>query len=343
MPPPGTLMALPQRAKPGRKSAHCGGVDGSPRLHHPHPHPQGSGPRPHAQKDEWSGVEERPTPDAPHPGKRRPLQAPSCRPHSVQSQLARARAVGLVTDPRARTPRTYSQWVVGPGRTPERRRGRGWKSARPRAPRTQASSAPPGRPRAAPTARQASARPARKSARGGVGDGSSRLHLPHGERAAPSQVGGNGTGPPPPKQAKRSTGPRPDTRRGTDRVERPYQCPAPGPREVRAPHEPGEGEGRGRREGTSAHTHTKDKRGKPEGQPDRARQTHTLHGMVYQRASIRGPQTGRPATHSAGNKGQAGGNRGDTTPGTGPNPPERAASAAHTRPGHCTCQGSSGA
>ena len=67
---------------------------------------------------------------------------------------------------------------------------------------------------------------------------------PYGERTAPSQVGGKaGPGRPPPKQAKRSTGPRQDTRRGTDRVERPYQRPAPGPREVRAPHQPGEGGG----------------------------------------------------------------------------------------------------
>ena len=65
--------------------------------------------------------------------------------------------------------------------------------------------------------------------------------------------------------------------------------------------------------------------------------------MAYQRARIRDTQTGRPATHSAGNPGRAGGNREDTTPGTGPNPPEPAASAAHTRPGHCTRQGSSGA
>ena len=108
------------------------------------------------------------------------------------------------------------------------------------------------RPFSAPSQR---ARPARKSARGGVGDRSPRPHPPNGERAAPSQVGGNGTGPPPPKQAKRSTGPRPDTRSHTDRVERPYQRAAPGPHEVRAPHQPGEGGGRGRRKSASAHTH----------------------------------------------------------------------------------------
>ena len=60
--------------------------DGSPRPHPLHPQPVGSGPRPHARKDEWSGVGERPTPDAPHPGKRRPPRAPSCRTHNTQER-----------------------------------------------------------------------------------------------------------------------------------------------------------------------------------------------------------------------------------------------------------------
>ena len=146
----------PHSAQSHRKSARCGVGDGSPCPHPPHPQPVGSGPRPHAQTDERSGVGERPTPDAPHPGKRRPPRAPSCRPHSAQRQLARARAVGLVTGPHASTPRTHSQWVVGPGRTPERTRGQGWQSARPRTPHTQARGALPRPPCAAPTARKAS-------------------------------------------------------------------------------------------------------------------------------------------------------------------------------------------
>ena len=92
-----------------------------------------------------------------------------------------------------------------------------------------------------------------------------------------------------------------------------------------------------------AHTHEKDTRGPPEGQTDRARGTHRPHGMAYQRARIRDTRKGRPATRSAEHAGREGGRRGDTTPGTGPNPPEPAASAAHTQTGHCTRQGSSGA
>ena len=155
-PPPGTLKPPQQRAKPARKSARCGVVDGSPRPHPPHPQTVGSGPWSHARKEEWSGVGERPTPDARNPGKRRPAQAPSCRPHSAQSQLARARAVRLVTSHNAHTPRTHSQWVVGPGRTPERRSGRGWESTGPLTPHNQAGGGPPGQPHTAPTARKAS-------------------------------------------------------------------------------------------------------------------------------------------------------------------------------------------
>ena len=85
-PPQGALVPRPQRAKPGRKSARCGVGDGSPRRHPPHPQPVGGGPRPHARKDEWLGVGERPTPDAPHLGKRCPPRAPLCRPYSTQER-----------------------------------------------------------------------------------------------------------------------------------------------------------------------------------------------------------------------------------------------------------------
>ena len=149
-----------------RHGTRCQGQPG-PHARTPHPRPVGSGPRPHARKDGWFGTGERLTPDAPHPSKRRPLPGTLMPP----PQHARARAVGLATGPHAGIPRTHSQWVVGPGRTPERTRGRGWESACPWTPHTQARGAPPGHPHAAPTAR--------KSARCGVGDGSPRPHPPH--------------------------------------------------------------------------------------------------------------------------------------------------------------------
>ena len=98
--------------------------------------------------------------------------------------------MGLVTDPRARTPRTQGQWVVGPGRTPERTSGGGWESARPRAPPSQEGGAPPGRPRAAPTARQASAQGQLARARAvGLVTGP---HAPSNPRGARSPKPGRG-------------------------------------------------------------------------------------------------------------------------------------------------------
>ena len=134
------------------------------------------GPGRTPERTSGRGWESAPPLDAQHPGKRRTPRVPSCRPHSAQSQLARARAVGSVTSPHAPTPRTHRQWVVGPGRTPERTSGRGWESARPQTAHTQARGAPPPGTLMPPPQR---AKPARKSARCGVGDESPRPHPPH--------------------------------------------------------------------------------------------------------------------------------------------------------------------
>ena len=104
-------------------------------------------------------------------------------------------------------------------------------------------------------------------------------------------------------------------------MERPYQRPVPGPREVRTPHHP-EGGGADAA-GARAHTHERGTRGLPEGQPDRARGTHRPRGMAYQRARVRDTRTGWPATRSAEHAGREGGNERDTTPGTGSNPPNQ--------------------
>ena len=102
---------------------------------------------------------------------------------------------------------------------------------------------------------------------------------------------------------------------------RPYQRPVPGPREVHMPHHPGDGGADTAR--ARAHTHERDTRGLPEGQPDRARGTHRPRTMAYQRARVRDTRTGRPATRSAEHAGRGRGKERDTTPGTGPNPPNR--------------------
>ena len=136
----------------------------------PHQQPVGSGPRQPAHRAGSRGGGGRPTPDAPHSGRRRPPRAPSCRPHSAQSRLARARAVGLVMGPHARTPPQSQPVGSGPRQPAQRAGSQGWESARPWTPHTQARGAPPGHPHAAPTPR--------KSARCGVGDGSPRPQAP---------------------------------------------------------------------------------------------------------------------------------------------------------------------
>ena len=81
--------------------------------------------------------------------------------------------MGVVTGPHASTPRTRSQWVVRPGRTPQRTGGWGWESARRRTPKQEAP--PPGT--LMPPPQRAKSAP--ESARCGVVDGSPRQHPPH--------------------------------------------------------------------------------------------------------------------------------------------------------------------
>ena len=174
--PPGTLMPPSQRAKPARKSARVGLVTGPHARTPPHPQPVGSGPRQPVQRAGSRGWESaRPRTLHTQAGGALPPRTPSCRPHSAQSQHERARAVGLVTGPQARAPPHPKP--VGSGlRQPAQRAGsRGWESARPRTPHTQAGGAPPPAALVPPPQR---AKPARKSARCGVGDGSPRPHPP---------------------------------------------------------------------------------------------------------------------------------------------------------------------
>ena len=250
------------------------------------------------------------------------LRAPP-RPHSRRKRRtppspARPQHKNAMDPPRGAQPPQGQSRAPTPAR-PRPQRGprqpqgtgsRGRRSARPQTPHATVEGTPPGTPYRRP-------------------------HNPKPSRGEP------GPDRPPPKHARRSKGPGQDMLRGTDHVERPYQRSVPGPREMRAPHHPAGGGADTAR--ARAHTHKRDTRGLPEGKPDRARGTHRPHGMAYQRARVRDTRTGRPATRSAEHAGRGGGNERDTTPGAGPNPPEPAASAAHTQTGHCARQGSSGA
>ena len=171
-----------------------------------------------------------------------------------------------------------------------------------------------------------------------------RADPPDGGHATPSQVGGKrDRAAPPPRYARRSKGPGQDTRRGTDGVERPYRRPAPGPREVRAPHHPGEARGgSGRRGSASAHTHKGHAGNTRRATGPSSRNAQTAWNGVpasedkgYPDGTARHTQRG---TRGAG-RGKPGGHNTRYRPG----PPKPAGSAAHTRTGHCSRQSSSGA
>ena len=232
--------------------------------------------------------------------KANPPGMPFRHPHSEQRRPARAHAVEPVLGPLARTDRTQNTRVVIP-RLPAPEDGRSGEGQRltPEAPHNSGRPTPP--PGTAPH-HPCGTQP------------------PQGVQAKP---GREEPGPdrPPPEHVGRSKGPGQDTRRGTDHVERPYQRPVPGLRKVRTPHH--QGGGRADAAGAQTHTHAKGTRGLPEGQPDRARGTHRPRRMAYQRARVRDTRTGPPATRSPGHAGREGGNGRDTTPGTGPSPPNR--------------------
>ena len=123
-------------------------------------------------------------------------------------------------------------------------------------------------------------------------------------------------------------------------MELPYQRRAPGPREVRAPNQPGEGGGGRRRRGSaSTHTHKGHAGSTRRATGRSSRNAQTAWNGVPAGEGKRHPDgTARHTQRGAGR-----GKRGRRDTRHRPGPPEPAASAAHTRPGHCTRQGSSGA
>ena len=153
-------------------------------------HSAGPGCLPKGRAVREGGV---PNPGHPSPRHGPPPRATWCRPHSAQSQLARACAVELNTDLPTHTRRAHGKQAAGPGRLPKRSavgRGRVPYYRHP----SQRHKAPPGALLQPPQ----SAKPARKSARCGVGDGSPGPHTAHpwkrgsGPRPPAPSTGGSG-------------------------------------------------------------------------------------------------------------------------------------------------------
>ena len=123
-------------------------------------------------------------------------------------------------------------------------------------------------------------------------------------------------------------------------MERPYQRPVPGPREVRTPHHPGGGE---RTPRERERTHTQRARGTTRtatGPSSRNAQT-AWNGVPASEGKGHPDGTARHTQRGACGAGRGKRERHNTRYRL--EPPEPAARAAHTRTGHCTRQGSSGA
>ena len=151
---------------------------------------------------------------------------------------------------------------------------------------------------------------------------------PHNRKPSRGELGPDR---PPPKHARRSKGLGQDTRRGTDHVERPYQRPVPGPRELRTPHHPGGAHTRKGHAGTTR---------KATGPRSRNAQT-AWNGVPASKGKGHPDGTARHTQRGTRGAGRRKRERHNTR--YRPEPPEPASSAAHTRTGHCTRQGSSGA
>ena len=126
-------------------------------------------------------------------------------------------------------------------------------------------------------------------------------------------------------------------------MEPPYRRPAAGPREERAPHRPRRGGGRGRRDSASARTRKEHAGNTRKATKPSPRNAQTAWNGVP--TSEDKGQPDRTLRHTQrGNRGAGGGGqRGRHKARHRPQPPGTGCERPHTRPGHCTRQGSSGA
>ena len=164
---------------------------------------------------------------------------------------------------------------------------------------------------------------------------------PHGGRTAPSQVRGNRnrTAPPKARQTEQGTGAGQAEGQGP----RGTALPAPSAGTARGAHAtPPRGEGSGRRGSASAHTRKRHAGTTRRATGPSSRNAQTAWNGVP--ASEGKGHPDRTARHTQrGTRGAGRGKRERHNTRYRPEPPEPAASAAHTQTGHCTRQGSSGA
>ena len=170
-------------------------------------------------------------------------------------------------------------------------------------------------------------------------------HPPRGRPTAtpttPSQVGGNRdrTAPPQARQTEQGTGAGHAEGHGP----RGTALPAPSAGTTRGAHAtPPRGEGSGRRESASAHTRKGHAGTTRRATGPSARNAQTVWSGVPA-SEGKGHPDGTARHTQRGTRGAGRGKRERHNTRYRPEPPEPAASAAHTQTGHCTRQGSSGA
>ena len=234
--------------------------------------------------------------------------------------------MGPVLGPQARTDRTRDTRVAGP-RSPAPEDGRQGEGQRltPDAPRNGGRPAPRGRPPATPAARSP--------------DRAYTTDRPHGGRTAPSQVGGNRdrTAPPQARQTQHGTGAGHAKGHGPCGT----ALPAPSAGTARGAHAtPPRGEGSGRRRSASAHTCKEHAGTTRRATRPGSRNAQTAWNDVPA-SEGKGHPDGTARHTQRRTRGAGRGKRERHNTRYRSEPPEP--SAAHTRTGHCTRQGSSGA
>ena len=298
-PPPGTA---PHHARGTRlpQGMRAKGTVLGPKAHTAAPTARGWRTRKARPVGGQSREGERLTSDAPHNGGRHPPPGtPFRHAHSEQRQPARAQAVEPVLGPHAHTDRTRNTRVAVP-RLPAPEDGRPGEGQRltPDAPHNSGRPPPPrGRPPTTPAARS-----------------------PH-RACRPSQVGGNRdrTAPPQARQTEQGTGAGHAEGHGP----RGTALPVPSARTAQGAHAtPTRGGGSGRRGSTSAHTGKGHAGTTRRATRPRSRNAHTAWNGVPA-SEGKGHPDGTARHKQRGHAGREGGNGRDTTPGTGPSPPNR--------------------
>ena len=348
--PPGDASPPPpQRATLARKGARCGASAGSPRPHRPHPEHTGRGTP--AARPRGRAVGGGTAPDTRRPSQRWQATPPGDGPPPPPRHAAPTGRAGQGdrVGPAHPHARAHSTWVADPNSPPSRRAVGGEGAPDLRHPSQRWKACPPGTPFRHPQSEQR---------RPGKAHAVEPVLGPHACTDRARDTRGAGPRPPAPEDRRQGGGQRltpdaprnggrpPPRDRGRTRGGARTTWNGPTSAQCRdrarcARHTTKEGGG-GRRGRASSHTrkgHAGTTR-RATGPSSRNPQT-AWNGVPANKG--KGHPDGTPRHTQPGTRGAGRGKREGHNTRYRPKPLEPAASAAHTRTGQCTCQGSSGA